>query len=221
MFAVLYLPSDRQLDIDVLDLVDRFNDVAQDTTISVKERIFLLKQIFNVLTDYAMQEIDWARAEPDYMQEALDRADFIADVMDKKGYCNAPDLVQWGVLDQDYIEPEGIKTATIWRPLGVYRDKKLSALRLSIDAMKRKTDPMYAQQKEPRLRHLTRSNWQLGEPLADAQEDRIVHVRAFLDHPLRRPKPAPASGIHSAAIHSLSYVRKAQLQNNRPVARPL
>jgi len=176
MLAEIYLPSHKQLDVDILDLVDTFNYASQDERDSIQERTILLKQIFLQMVDLAMQEIDWAREEIEYMDEALDRAEFISDVIGSREYCNAPDLVKWGVLDKDFISSDHQKIKTIWEPLAKYRDQELSYLRLSIDAMKRKQAVKPSQQTgQPSLR-LIHSGSQWAGQLVSEPKHRIAHA---------------------------------------------
>jgi len=185
MLAEIYLPSHKQLDVDILDLVDRFNHVAGDERDSIQERTILLKQIFFQMVDLALQEIDWAREEPEYADEAIDRSDFIADVIGARGYCNAPDLVRQGILDKDFVSSDHEKIKTIWTPLADYRDQQLSHLRLSIDTMKKQQETISLQRTAQRPLRLKHSGLRWEEQLEDAPEGRIVPLPIGEDRRLR------------------------------------
>lgn len=115
---------------EVRDCVDRIDRIFLDRQEPTSEKIKLIIQVFDYLSDMATASINHARHNPGFISDAILRTQLIMDVMGDDDFSGSPHIVQQGLLDQF-----SNAVVNMWKPLSDHRDRKLAALRLSLEAM--------------------------------------------------------------------------------------
>lgn len=164
-----YKRSDEEFCAHIDDLVVGFNGVAMNKDQPIDARIFVLKKIFDRITDLAVMEIAYAIQHTDKIEQAIRRTHHALDIMCDDENHFAPDLVKNDTLDNAMRDDKHE-----WHSLAVHRGENADYLRTMLTAVMQAEAVMTGPQTEPPPPHSTHSKKILVPQLARTLERRTA-----------------------------------------------
>jgi len=151
------------------DLVEGFNAVAQNEGQNMSSRTFMLKKMFDRMTDLAITEITNAVHNTAHIEQAVSRTHHVLDIMMDDANDYAPELVKRDILDKALNDP-----THEWHALAVHRGENADHLRTMLEAFYETESVMRKQGMSPQDPSAENSGQVFVPQLAEALPRRTV-----------------------------------------------